>query len=103
MLPSPGGQTRRTCARDSNVAKLKENGRMYWLPGSATESTDGAPLCTNCRVAKLVVEATPNSETNFDENAMQLQEREETPRLRNKTLPCHVSRDEHDARQIAHL
>ena len=28
---------------------------------------------------------------------------EETRSLKHKTLPCHVSRDEHDARQIAHL
>ena len=44
MLPGTGGQTTRTCAKDSNVAKLEENRRVYWLPGSAAESTDGAPL-----------------------------------------------------------
>ena len=43
MLPGPGEQTR-TCAKDSNVAKLEENRRVYWLPGSAAEITDGAPL-----------------------------------------------------------
>ena len=36
MLPGPGEQTR-TCAKDSNVAKLEENRRVYWLPGSAAE------------------------------------------------------------------
>ena len=41
MLPGPGEQTR-TCAKDSNVAKLEENLRVYWLPGSAAESTDEA-------------------------------------------------------------
>ena len=101
MLPGPGGQTR-TCAKDSNVAKLEENRGVYRLPGSATESTDGAPLCMKFRV-RLAVEATPNSETDFDVNATQLEENEETRRLKHKTLPRYVSRDEHDARQIAHL
>ena len=39
----------------------------------------------------------------FDANAMQLEESEETRRPKHKTLHRHVSRDEHDARQIAHL
>ena len=103
MLPGTGGQTTKTCAKDSNVAKLEENRGVYWLPGSATESTDGAPLSMKFRVARLVVEATPNSETDFDMNATQLEESEETRRLKHKTLPRHVSRDKHDARQIAHL
>ena len=102
MLPGPGEQTR-TCAKDSNVAKLQENRRVYWLPGSAAESTDGAPLSMKFRVAWLVVEATPNSETDFDVNTTQLEESEETRRLKHKTLPRHVSKDGHDARQIAHL
>ena len=40
MLPGPGGQTTRTCAKDSNAAKLEENCRVCWLPGSATECTE---------------------------------------------------------------
>ena len=43
------------------------------------------------------------SETDFDVNATQLEESEETRRLKHKTLPRHVSKDTHDARQIAHL
>ena len=43
MLPGLSEQAR-TCAKDSNVAKLEENRRVYWLPGSAAEITDGAPL-----------------------------------------------------------
>ena len=62
MLPGPGEETR-TCAKDSNVAKLEENRRVYWLPGSAAENTDGAPLITEIRVERLVVEATTDSET----------------------------------------
>ena len=31
MLPGTGGQTTRTCAKDSNVAKLGENQRVCWL------------------------------------------------------------------------
>ena len=46
MLPGPGEETR-TCAKDSNVAKLEENRRVYWLPGSAADNTDGAPLITD--------------------------------------------------------
>ena len=91
MLPGTGGQTTRTCAKDSNVAKLEENRRVYWLTGSAAESTDGAPLSMKFRVARLVIEATTDSETDFDVNATQLEESEETRRLK------------HDARQVAHL
>ena len=100
MLLGPGEQTR-TCAKDSNVAKPEENRRVYWLPGSAAESRDGAPLNMKFRVARLVVEATTDSETEFD--ATQLEESEETRRLEHKTILRHVNRDEHDARQIAHL
>ena len=103
MLPGPGGQTTKTCAKNPNLAMLWENRRVCWMPGSATEITDGAPLCIKFRVARLVVEATPNSETDFDVSAAQLEESEEPRRLKHKTLPRHVSRDEHDAREIAHL
>ena len=102
IVPFPGGQTTRTCAKDSNVAKLEENRGVYRLPGSATESTNGAPLCMKFRVARLAVEAT-DPETNFDVHETQLEESEETRRLKHKTLPRHVSKDGHDARQIAHL
>ena len=101
MLPGTGGQTTRTCAKDSNVAKLEQNRRVYWLPGSAAESTDGAPLNLKFRVARLVVEATTDSETEFD--ASQLEESEETRRLKHKTILRHVNMDIHDARRIAHL
>ena len=100
MLPGPGEQTR-TCVKDSNVAKLEENRRVHWLPGSAAESTDGAPLTMKFRVARLVVEATTDSETEFDES--QLEESEETRRLKHKTILRHVNGDEDDTRQIAHL
>ena len=43
------------------------------------------------------------SETDFDVNATQLEESEETRRLKHKAIPRHVNRDKHDARQIAHL
>ena len=70
MLPGPGEQTR-TCAKDSNVAKLEENREVYWLPGSAAENTDGAPLIMEFRVERLVVEATTDSETEFDETQLE--------------------------------
>ena len=100
MLPGPDEQTR-TCAKDLYVAKLEENRRVCWLPGSAAESTDGAPLNLKFRVARLVVEATTDFETEFV--ASQLEESEETRRLKHKTILLHVNRDIHDARQIAHL
>ena len=53
------------------------------------------------QVARLVVEATTDSETEFD--ASQLEQNEETRRLKHKTILRHVNRDIHDARQIAHL
>ena len=61
MLSGTGGQIIRTCAKDSNMAKLKENRGVYWLPGSAAEITDGAPLNMKFRVARLLVEATTDS------------------------------------------
>ena len=85
MLPVSGGQTTKTCAKDSNVAKLRENRRVY-LPGSATESTDGTPLGVEFRVARLVVEATPNSETDFDVNATQLEESEENTQTQTQDI-----------------
>ena len=103
MLPGPGGQTTRTCAKDLNVTRLEEHRGVYRLPRSATESTDGAPLCMKFKVARLAAEATPNSETDVDVNATQLEESEETRRLEHKTLPRHVSKNKHDARQTAHL
>ena len=83
MLPGTSEQTR-TCAKGSNVAKLEENRTVYWLPGSAAETTDGAPLNMKFRVARLVVEATTDSETEFD--ATQLEESDETLRLKHKTI-----------------
>ena len=100
MLPGPGEQTR-TCEKDSNVAKLEENRRVYWLPGSAARNTDGAPLSTKFRVVWLIVEATPSSETDFGVNTMQLEESEETRRLKHKTILRHVNRDEHDTRSLS--
>ena len=49
----------------------------------------------------LVVVATTDSETEFD--ATQLEESEETRRLKHKTIQRNVNRDIRDARQIAHL
>ena len=101
MLPGPGEQTR-TCAKDSSVAKLEENRGVHWLLGSAA-STDGAPLSRKFRVVWMIVEATTDSETDFDVNTTQLEESEETGRLKHKTIPRHVDKDKHDARHIAHF
>ena len=58
-------------------------------------------MITEFRVDTLVVEATKNSETEF--HATQLEESEESRRLKHKTIPCHVNRDENDTRQIDHF
>ena len=71
------------------------------MPGSAAENTDGAPLNMKFRVARLVAEATTDSEIEFD--ATQLEESDQARRLKHKTILRHVNRDVHDARQIAHL
>ena len=67
MLPGAGGQTPGHVRR-LECGKAEENRGVYQLPGSATESTNGAPLC-KFRVVRLVVEATTDSETEFDVNA----------------------------------
>ena len=53
------------------------------------------------RMARSVAEATTDSESEF--GATQLEESGETRRLKHKTIQRHVSRDEEDTRQIAHL
>ena len=53
------------------------------MPGSAAKSTDGAPLNLKFGVARRVVEATTDSESEFD--ASQLEESAETRRLKHKT------------------
>ena len=58
-------------------------------------------MITEFRVERLVVETTADSETEFD--ATQLEESEETRRLKHKTILRHVSRDEDDTLQIAPL
>ena len=88
-MDRPPGHLRRTHMWQS----WRKNGRVCWLPGSATESTDGAQWQVGC----------PNSETDFDVNATQLEESEDTRRLKHKTSPRHVSKDKHDARHTAHL
>ena len=68
------------------------------LPGPSEQTRTCAK---DSNVARLVVEATTDSETEF--GATQLEESEETRRLKHKTLLRHENRDIHDARQIAHL
>ena len=53
MLPGPGVQTIKTCAMDPNVAKLRENRRVYWMPGSATESTEGDTVVHKVQSGKV--------------------------------------------------
>ena len=76
---------------------------MYWLPCSATEHTDGAPLCPNPRVARLAVEAPPISVPDPDATQMQLEESEETRRPKLRAPPANVSREEFDSHQLTHL
>ena len=75
---------------------------MYWLPCSATEHTDGVPLCPNPRVAKLAVGAPPISVLDPDATPMQLEESEETrgPKKKHRALPANVNKEEFDAHQL---
>ena len=57
MLPGSSGEYLRTCVKDPNAAKLEKHQGVFWLPCSATEHTDGVPLCPNPRAARLAVEA----------------------------------------------
>ena len=96
MLPGPVGQTPKTCAKNSNVAKLEEN------RGVPVARIDGATLCMKFCVARSADEAAPDSETDFDVDATQLEESEETRRLKHNTFRRHVSKDKHGARHPGH-
>ena len=91
MLPGSSGEYLRTCVKDPNAAKLEKHQGVCWLPCSATEHTDGAPLCPNPRTARLAVEAPPISVPNPDATPMQLEEGEETRRPKHRALPTNVS------------
>ena len=88
--------------KDPNAAKLEKHRGVYWLPCSATEHTDGAPLCPNPRAARLAVEAPPISVPDPDATPMQLEESEETRRPNHRALPANVSKEEFDAHQLTH-
>ena len=103
MLPGSSGEYLRTCAKDPNAAKLEKHRGVYWLPCSATEHTDGEPLCPNPRAARLAVEAPPISVPDPDATPMQLEESEETRRPKYRALPANVSKEEFDAHQLTHL
>ena len=83
------------------AAKLEKHRGVYWLPCSATEHTDGAPLCPNPRTARLAVEAPPISVPDPDATPMQLEESEETRRPKHGALPANVSKEEFDAHQLS--
>ena len=70
--------------KDPTAAKLEKHRGVYWLPCSATEHTDGVPLCPNPRVARLVVEVPPISVPDPDATPMQLEESEETRRPKHQ-------------------
>ena len=64
----PGSSEARSCVKDPTAAKLEKHREVYWLPCSATEHTDGAPLCPNPRTARLAVEAPPISVPDPDDH-----------------------------------
>ena len=68
MLPVPGGQT-----DQKDMCEGLECGKAEGKPWSVLVAR---LVCTKFRVARLAVEATPNSETDFDVNATQLEESE---------------------------
>ena len=78
MLPGSSGVFFfRTCVKDPNAGKLEKHRGVYWLPCSATEHTDGAPLCPNSSVARLVVESPPISVLDPDATPTHLEESSE--------------------------
>ena len=89
--------------KDANAAKLEKHRGVYWLPCSATEHTDGVPLCPNPRTARLAVDAPPISVPDPDATPMQLEESEETRRPKHRALLANVSKEEFDAHQLTHL
>ena len=103
MLPGSSGEFLRTRVKDPSAAKLEKHRGVCWLPCSATEHTDGAPLCPNPRVARLAVEALPITVPDRDATPMQLEESEEAPRPKHRTQPANVSKEEFDAHQLTHL
>ena len=76
MLPGSSGKFFRTCVKDPNAAKLEKHRGVCWLPCSATEHAEGAPLCPNPRTARLAVEAPPITVLDPDATPMQLEESE---------------------------
>ena len=74
MLPNSSGEFIRSCVKDPNAAKLEKHRGVYWLPCSATEPSDGAPLCPNPKAARLAIEAPPISVPDLDATPMQLEE-----------------------------
>ena len=103
MLPGSSGEYLRTCVKDPNAAKLEKHRGVYRLPCSATEHTDGVPLCPNPRAARLAVEAPPISVPDPDATPMQLEESEETRGPKHRGLPANVSKEKFDAHQLTHL
>ena len=60
MLPDSSGEFHRSCVKDPSRPKLDKHRGVLLTPCSATEHTDGVPLCPNPRTARLAVEASPN-------------------------------------------
>ena len=88
---------------DPKAAKLEKHRGVSWLPCSATEHTDGAPLCPNPRTERLAVEAPPISVPDPAATPMQLEESEETRRPKHRALSANVSKEEFDAHHLTHL
>ena len=101
---SSGGECLTTCAKDPNAAKLEKYRGVHRSPCSATEHTDGAPLCPNPRMARLAVEAPPISVLYPDATPMQLEESEETRRPKHRALPANVRKSSmHINSHISHF
>ena len=88
--------------KDPHAAKLEKQQGVHWLPCSATEHTDGAPLCPNPRTAMLAVEAPPIFVPDPDATPMQLEESEETRGPKHRALPAN-GEEEFDAHQLTHV
>ena len=104
MLPGSSGEFFRTCVKDPSAAKLEKHRGVYWLPCSATEHTDGAPLCPNPSTARLAIEAPPISVPDSRRHHRCSWKRARKHIDRN-TEHCqqNVSKEEFHAHQLTHI
>ena len=79
----------------------KAEGKPWSVPGVKLDNGKHGydSVVIQFEVVRLDIETTKKFKSEFDANATQLEESEETRRLKRKISSCHANKDEHDARQ----